>query len=91
MATGTAQTSTGTSTASSPPISTFTGTLDSASIQRKVDPAVVDITTTLAGGGGQAAGTGMVITSSGKVLTNNHVIEGASTITVQIAGSGPTY
>jgi S1-C subfamily serine protease len=65
--------------------------MDAAAVARKVDPAVVDITTTLANQGGQAAGTGMVITSSGKVLTNNHVIEGATSIRVQVAGSGPSY
>jgi len=33
----------------------------------------------------------MVITPSGEVLTNNHVIEGTSRISVQIDGSGPAY
>src|SRR4051812_44975023 len=54
-----------------------------------VDPAVVDITTTLEGG--HAAGTGMVLTSDGIVLTNNHVIQGETAIDVQIGGSGPTH
>jgi S1-C subfamily serine protease len=54
-----------------------------------VDPAVVDITTTI--DGGQAAGTGMVLTSTGLVLTNNHVIDGATTVGVQIAGTGPIH
>ena len=57
----------------------------------QVEQAVVDINATLAGGRGEVAGIGMVITPSGEVLTNNHVIEGAQSITVQIAGSGPTY
>jgi S1-C subfamily serine protease len=55
----------------------------------KVDPAIVDINTTL--DGGEAAGTGMVLTPSGLVLTNNHVIEDATSIHVQIQGTGPTY
>ena len=63
--------------------------LDTDAIVARVDPAVVDINTTLDGGKG--AGTGMVLTSSGLVLTNNHVIEGATRIEVQIAGRGPTY
>ncbi|MEP7115369.1 MAG: trypsin-like peptidase domain-containing protein [Ilumatobacteraceae bacterium] len=63
--------------------------LDTDSIVATVDPAVVDITTTI--DGGEAAGTGMVLTPSGLVLTNNHVIAGATSISVQIAGSGPTY
>jgi S1-C subfamily serine protease len=33
----------------------------------------------------------MVLTSSGLVLTNNHVIDGATSIQVQIDGTGPTY
>jgi S1-C subfamily serine protease len=61
-----------------------TSTADAA-----VDRAVVDITTTVAGG--EAAGTGMVLTSGGLVLTNNHVIQGATSIAVQIAGEGPSY
>jgi S1-C subfamily serine protease len=34
------------------------------------------------------AGTGMIITASGQVLTNNHVIEGATRIQVTIPGGG---
>ena len=63
--------------------------LDTSAIAAKVDPAIVDINTTLAHG--RAAGTGMVLTSSGEVLTNNHVINGATDIQVQITGSGPSY
>jgi S1-C subfamily serine protease len=39
----------------------------------------------------EAAGTGMVLTSSGDVLTNNHVIDGATSITVTVVSSGATY
>ena len=62
---------------------------DVATIAAKVDPAIVDITTTLSNG--MAAGTGMVLTSSGEVLTNNHVIQGATAIQVQVDGTGPVY
>jgi S1-C subfamily serine protease len=65
------------------------GPLDAATVAAQVNPAVVDIYTTLAGG--SAAGTGMVISSSGEVLTNNHVVEGATAISVQVAGTGRTY
>jgi len=51
----------------------------------------VDINTILNYGGGSAAGTGIVLTSSGVVLTNNHVIEGATTIKAVDVGSGRTY
>ena len=60
-----------------------------ATIAGEVTPAVVDINTTLRNGA--AAGTGMVLTSDGLVLTNNHVIADATDIRVQIAGTGPTY
>jgi S1-C subfamily serine protease len=49
----------------------------------------VDITTSLAGG--TAAGTGMVLTSDGEVLTNNHVIDGANSISVRDVGNNKTY
>jgi S1-C subfamily serine protease len=52
---------------------------------------VVDINTNQAFGRGSGAGTGMVLTASGLVLTNNHVVSGASSITAQIAGTGRTY
>jgi len=52
---------------------------------------VVAIETNLRYLGGQAAGTGMVVTSSGVVLTNNHVIRGATTIRVVLPGTGRSY
>jgi S1-C subfamily serine protease len=55
-----------------------------------VDAAIVDINTTL-GGGASAAGTGMVLTPTGEVLTNNHVIFGALAISVQLTSTGAGY
>src|SRR5206468_3258692 len=52
---------------------------------------VIDITTTLAGGQGRAAGTGMILTSNGTVLTNNHVIANSGSISAQVNGTGTTY
>src|SRR5262245_23567624 len=40
---------------------------------------------------GRAAGTGMVLTSSGEVLTNNHVIRGATSIRVVLPSTGRSY
>lgn len=40
--------------------------------------------------GGQGAGTGMVLTSSGTVLTNYHVVEGSTQVRVKVPG-GQTY
>ena len=61
-----------------------------ATVAAKVSPAVVDITSTLAEGGA-AAGTGMVLSPSGLVLTNNHVIEEATTLNAQVGGTGRSY
>ncbi|MCZ2828615.1 trypsin-like peptidase domain-containing protein [Modestobacter sp. VKM Ac-2986] len=52
---------------------------------------VVDIVTELAYSGGEAAGTGMVLTSNGEVLTNDHVVEGATSITVTVLSTGEQY
>ena len=52
---------------------------------------VVDVTTNLAYENGAAAGTGMVLSSSGLVLTNNHVIRGATSIRVDVPGTGRSY
>jgi S1-C subfamily serine protease len=68
-----------------------TTTLTTSQIEAKVDPAVVDVVSTLGYQGGTAAGTGMVLTSTGEVLTNNHVIQGATAINVTDVGNGRTY
>lgn len=52
---------------------------------------VVVIDTVLAYQDGAATGTGMVIGANGVVLTNNHVIKGATTIRVVVPRSGRTY
>ncbi|WP_460533002.1 S1C family serine protease [Humibacter ginsengiterrae] len=51
--------------------------------------AVID--TDLAYEGAEAAGTGIVLTSSGEILTNNHVVEGSTSITVTIPATGTSY
>jgi S1-C subfamily serine protease len=63
----------------------------SDSVTSKVDPGLVDINTVLGLQGGEAAGTGMVVTSGGEVITNNHVIAGATKITATDVGNGNTY
>lgn len=63
----------------------------SSSITGKVDPGLVDIDTDLGLEGASAAGTGMVVTSTGEVITNNHVITGATKITATDVGNGTTY
>ena len=78
-------TSTTTATVASTP-TTAGKTLTLSQLQAAVDPAIVDITTQL-GTTGAAAGTGMVIGSDGLILTNNHVISGATSITVHVHGA----
>ncbi|MGZ4611686.1 MAG: S1C family serine protease [Kineosporiaceae bacterium] len=51
---------------------------------------VVDIDVTLASGG-RAAGTGMILTSNGEVLTNRHVVSGETSMTVTVPATGRTY
>jgi S1-C subfamily serine protease len=62
-----------------------------STIAANVDDGLVDIVTTLGFQRAQAAGTGMVLTSSGEILTNNHVIEGATSIRATDIGNGQTY
>jgi S1-C subfamily serine protease len=62
-----------------------------AAVTRRIDPGLVDIDTILGGQGGAAAGTGMVVTSNGEVITNNHVINGATSISAYDVGNGRTY
>jgi S1-C subfamily serine protease len=52
---------------------------------------VVLIDTVLPFENGRGAGTGMVLTASGQVLTSYHVVKGASTIRVTVAETGKTY
>jgi S1-C subfamily serine protease len=59
------------------------------SIAARVEPATVDITAT--GPDGEDEGTGMVLTSSGTVLTNNHVVAGSTALKAQVDGSGKSY
>ena len=56
-----------------------------------VGTGVVVIETSLGFQGAHAAGTGMVLTSSGRVLTNNHVIRGSTDIRVVVPKTGRTF
>jgi len=67
------------------------GPSDVNAIAAKVDPGLVDINTTLGYSQEQAAGTGIVLSSNGVILTNNHVINGATKISVTDVGNQKTY
>jgi S1-C subfamily serine protease len=56
-----------------------------------IGTGVVVIDTALGYQGGIAAGTGMVLTRSGEVLTNNHVIRGATSIRIVVPGTKHAY
>jgi S1-C subfamily serine protease len=79
------------STGATPTPATGGATADSAAVAAKVTPGIVDINTKLSYQSAAAAGTGMVLTSSGEILTNNHVVSGATTISVTIPSTGRTY
>ena len=65
--------------------------LSTSEIASRVDPGLVDVVSTDGDEGATSAGTGIVLTSNGEVLTNNHVIEGATAIKVTDIGNGRTY
>jgi putative serine protease PepD len=63
--------------------------LDVAGVVDAVGPAVATIQTRVGGsfgGSGGGAGTGVVLSADGEVLTNAHVVDGATTIYVTLAG-----
>ncbi|MEU9790744.1 trypsin-like peptidase domain-containing protein [Streptomyces sparsogenes] len=51
-----------------------------AAVAAAVSPSIVEISAT--SGSGQSTGSGVIITSGGEIITNNHVISGADTIKV---------
>ncbi len=69
--------------------------LDLRAVLRAVEPGVVVITDFSAGATGntQASGqgTGMVLDTQGDVLTNAHVVTGATTLSVQVFGQPSIY
>jgi S1-C subfamily serine protease len=64
---------------------------DPAAMVAQVGPQVVNVNTKLGYNNAVGAGTGIVIDPNGIVLTNNHVISGATDITVFSVGDGRTY
>jgi S1-C subfamily serine protease len=62
-----------------------------AKVAKSVDQGLVDINTNLSYQGEAAAGTGMIISAKGLVLTNNHVIDGATSITARDVATNKTY
>ncbi|TQJ74938.1 S1C family serine protease [Streptomyces sp. SLBN-31] len=61
---------------------------DVASIAAAVSPSVVEVSATLSNG--TSTGSGVIITSGGEIVTNNHVISGAQSIKVTTS-DGKSY
>ncbi len=61
---------------------------DVAAIAAAVSPSVVEINATLPNG--SSTGSGVIITSNGEIVTNNHVVSGATSVKVRTS-SGKSY
>jgi S1-C subfamily serine protease len=68
-----------------------TGTTSTTTATAAQQVGVVDINTVLGYEQARAAGTGLVVSSSGEILTNNHVVQGATSISVTVVSTGKTY
>ncbi|MEV0249247.1 trypsin-like peptidase domain-containing protein [Nocardia sp. NPDC050712] len=66
-------------------------TLDAPAVNATVRPALVHISTSSRPFGLGAAGSGIVLTADGQVLTSHHVVKGADTVTVTDVGNGEVY
>ncbi|MFF3487623.1 S1C family serine protease [Streptomyces sp. NPDC002701] len=76
----------GTSTSTSVVAASQKGTV--AGVAQAVGPSIVEISAT--SNAGSSTGSGVVITAGGEIITNNHVISGASQIKVQLS-DGKSY
>lgn len=59
-----------------------------AGVAEAVSPSIVEISAT--SNSGKSTGSGVIITGDGEIVTNNHVISGASSISVQLS-DGTSY
>lgn len=75
------------STRTQPTTEPTTGTTRGVSAAQSAGVVLIDAETSE----GTAAGTGMVLSADGKVLTNYHVVAGSSSVQVTVADSGDTY
>lgn len=68
------------------------GPIDVFDVASMVAPSVVTISADVTGGAGgfesgEAVGTGVIVSAEGEILTNAHVVEGASEVRVRLAGN----
>jgi S1-C subfamily serine protease len=62
-----------------------------SAIASRVEPGIVNISVSNSTTGFRGEATGMVLTPSGVVLTNNHVVQGATSVQAADVGNGRTY
>jgi S1-C subfamily serine protease len=62
-----------------------------AAIATNLNASIVDVNTVLGYQNGSGAGTGMILSASGEILTNNHVIDSATSISVTLVSTGRRY
>ncbi|WP_374454187.1 S1C family serine protease [Nocardioides sp.] len=70
---------------------TTTAGLDVTTATDAQAAGLVLVSSTIGYGTGTAAGTGMVLASDGVIVTNHHVVEGATSVEVTVATTGETY
>ena len=70
---------------------TNTSSINAQAVASKVEPGVVNVTSSLHYTGQVFEGTGIVLTSSGLVLTNNHVVDGSTGLTATVVASSHRY
>lgn len=72
----------------SAPSDPIEGRLDVAKVIKHMAPSVVTISADIDSqfGQGQSTGTGVIVSSDGEILTNAHVVDGATQIRVRLAG-----
>jgi S1-C subfamily serine protease len=68
-----------------------TSGINETAVAGKVEPGLVDITSYVHYQREVFEGTGMVLSSDGLVLTNNHVIKGSTRVVVQLVSNGRKY
>lgn len=77
--------------ATAAPATAAPATLDQSTLLGQVVPSLVDISTNLSYQGALGSGAGILIDPAGDVLTNNHVIEGATEITAVSLANSRSY
>lgn len=81
----------GSSQGDSTPQGTSTQTSATAATDEETAGVVTIVSTLNYDASYKSAGTGMILTAGGLVLTNNHVVQGATSIQVTVESTGETY